>query len=126
MIQKLPKGIETEIGERGIQLSGGEKQRLSLARAILRTPEILILDEATSAMDSQTEKLIQASIAEATKDRTAIVIAHRLTTIQKADLILVLDNGHLVERGSFSELLSLKGFFKNFWESQSADKEGGV
>ncbi len=119
LIQKLPDGIATEIGERGIQLSGGEKQRLSLARAILRNPEILILDEATSAMDSQTEKLVQGAIVEAAKGRTLIVIAHRLTTIQKADLILVLEHGRLVERGSFSKLMNLSDSrFKTFWDSQ--------
>ncbi len=123
LIAKLPHGIKTKIGERGVQLSGGEKQRLSLARAILKNPEILILDEATSAMDSQTEKLVQASIAEAAKGRTSIVIAHRLTTIQKADVILVLEHGRLVERGSFAELMKANSsYFKVFWNSQSTDE----
>lgn len=122
LIERLPKGLATEIGERGVQLSGGEKQRLSLARAILRNPEILILDEATSAMDSQTERLVQAAITEAAKGRTSIVIAHRLTTIQKADLILVLEHGRLVESGSFSDLMATGNHFKVFWASQSEDK----
>jgi len=120
LIQKLPNGTHAEIGERGIQLSGGEKQRLSLARAILRNPEILILDEATSAMDSQTEQLIQVSISEAAKGRTSVVIAHRLATIQKADLILVLENGSLVESGIFSELINSNGHFKKYWSSQAS------
>ncbi len=122
---RLPQGLSAEIGERGIQLSGGEKQRLSLARAILRNPEILIMDEATSAMDAQTEKFVQNAIAEVAKERTTIVIAHRLATIQKADLILVLDHGRLVDQGSFSELMSRRGHFKESWDLQffTPDKE---
>lgn len=117
-VKKFPDGIGTEIGERGVQLSGGEKQRLALARAILREPEILILDEATSALDSQTEELVQRAILEAVKGKTSIIIAHRLSTIQKADVIFVLDNGVLVEQGSFSELIQSQGSFKLFWDSQ--------
>jgi len=118
LLKKLPSGIVTEIGERGIQLSGGEKQRLSLARAILRDPEILILDEATNALDSQTEKLVQNAIDQVVHGRTSIVIAHRLTTIQKADCIFVLDQGKFVESGSFSDLIQAQGAFKLFWDSQ--------
>ena len=115
---KLPKGLATEIGERGIQLSGGEKQRLSLARAILRKPEILILDEATSAMDSHTEQLIQDAILEVVKGKTSIVIAHRLSTIKNADKIILLENGRLLEQGSFDQLMILGRKFKSYWMTQ--------
>jgi subfamily B ATP-binding cassette protein MsbA len=118
LLKKLPSGIVTEIGERGIQLSGGEKQRLSLARTILRDPEILILDEATSALDSQTEKLVQSAIDQVVRGRTSIVIAHRLSTIKNADKIILLDGGKVVEQGSFNELIVLGNRFKSFWDVQ--------
>lgn len=118
LIMKLPQRFDTEIGDRGVKLSGGEKQRLSLARAILKGPEILILDEATSALDTQTEKLIQAAIDEAVKGRTAIVIAHRLSTIKHADKIVVIEDGRLIEEGSLNELLARKGKFYQYWEAQ--------
>jgi subfamily B ATP-binding cassette protein MsbA len=118
LISKLPQGLETEIGDRGVKLSGGEKQRLALARAILKGAEILILDEATSALDTHTEKLIQAAIDEAIKGKTAIVIAHRLSTIKHADRIVVIEGGKLVEEGSLNELLDRKGKFYQYWEAQ--------
>jgi len=117
--KKIPNGLETEIGERGIRLSGGEKQRLSIARAMLWDPDILILDEATSAMDSQTEMLIQRAIEKLTKGKTSIVIAHRLSTIRRADQILVIENGRVSEQGSFAELLGRKGDFFDMWQKQS-------
>jgi len=118
LIQKLPEGLETEIGDRGVKLSGGEKQRLAIGRAILKGAEVLILDEATSALDTTTEKLIQAAIDEAIKGRTAIVIAHRLSTIKHADKIVVIQEGKLVEEGSLDELLGKKGKFYQYWEAQ--------
>ena len=118
LIQKLPKGFDTEIGDRGVKLSGGEKQRLSIARAILKKAEILILDEATSALDTPTEKLIQGAIDEAIKGRTAVVIAHRLSTIKHADKIVVLEDGRFVEEGTLNELLAKKGRFSQYWEAQ--------
>lgn len=118
LIQKLPQGLETEIGDRGVKLSGGEKQRLAIGRAILKGAEVLILDEATSALDTATEKLIQAAIDEAIKGRTAIVIAHRLSTIKHADKIVVIEDGRWVEEGSLNELLEKKGKFYQYWEEQ--------
>ena len=117
-IARMPQGFDTEVGDRGIKLSGGEKQRLSLARALLKGSEILILDEATSSLDSKTEQLIQQAINEAIKNRTSIVIAHRLSTIKNADKIIVLDNGSVTETGTLDELLERKGQFYELWEAQ--------
>ncbi len=117
-VDQLSQGLETLIGDRGVKLSGGEKQRVSIARALLRKAEILILDEATSSLDSQTEKLIQEAIDEAVQGRTSIVIAHRLSTIRDADTILVLKEGRLVEQGTLDELLAKKGVFHLLWEEQ--------
>ncbi len=118
LISKLPKGLDTEIGERGIQLSGGEKQRMSIARAFLRAPEILILDEATSALDSQTEELVQKAISGLVNGKTSVVIAHRLSTIKMADQIIVIESGKIVEKGSFADLLNAKGLFSDMWSRQ--------
>jgi subfamily B ATP-binding cassette protein MsbA len=117
-IAKLPLGLDTVIGDRGIRLSGGEKQRVSIARAILKDAEILILDEATSSLDSQTEMLIQESIEALVKGRTSIVIAHRLSTIKNADKIVVIEGGRIVEQGTREELLHLRGRFHRYWETQ--------
>ena len=114
----LPEGLETNIGDRGIKLSGGEKQRVSIARALLKGASILILDEATSSLDTKTEKLIQEAINEAVKNKTVIVIAHRLSTIQHADRVIVIENGRLVEEGSLGELLEEKGKFYEYWQEQ--------
>ena len=109
------------IGDRGVKLSGGEKQRVSISRALLKGAEILILDEATSSLDSITEQLIQESIEEAIKDRTAIVIAHRLSTIKNADKIIVVENGIISEKGTLNELLGKKGKFYKYWQAQKFD-----
>jgi ABC-type multidrug transport system fused ATPase/permease subunit len=110
-ISALPNGYETLVGERGVKLSGGEKQRVSIARAILRDPELILLDEATSALDSESEKAVQSGLAQLLKNRTAIIIAHRLSTIKHADNILVIDKGKIVESGTYEQLKRKNGLF---------------
>lgn len=110
-VKKLPEGYNTLVGERGIKLSGGEKQRIAVARAILRNPQLIILDEATSALDSQSERFVQDGLAQLMKDRTAVIIAHRLSTVRKADQILVLEHGRVLEQGTHQELVSHKGLY---------------
>jgi len=118
LIKKLPDDFDTLIGDRGVKLSGGERQRVAIARALLKGSEILVLDEATSSLDSITERLIQEAIEEAIKDRTAIVIAHRLSTIKNSDKVVVIENGKLIEQGSLSGLLEKKGKFYEYWNEQ--------
>lgn len=120
-ITSFPSGMETEVGDRGIQLSGGQKQRIAIARAILKNPIILILDEATSALDSVSEKLVQEALDVLMKDRTSIVIAHRLSTIKKADMILVLENGVVSESGKHKDLMSNNGVYAKLVEMQQLD-----
>ncbi len=110
-IARLPDHWETMVGERGLKLSGGEKQRVSIARTLLKNPPILVFDEATSALDSHTEKSIQAELADISRDRTTLVIAHRLSTVQKADRIVVLDHGRIVEVGNHAQLMAHGGLF---------------
>jgi ATP-binding cassette subfamily B protein len=117
-VMGLPNGYETIAGERGYRLSGGEKQRLALARVILKDPRILVLDEATSSLDSESEILIQEALKRVMVGRTSIVIAHRLSTIQAADLILVMDRGRIVEHGTHQELLEKKGLYARLYETQ--------
>jgi ATP-binding cassette subfamily B protein len=118
VIAALPDGYDTLGGERGYRLSGGEKQRLALARVLLKAPAIVILDEATAHLDSETEVLVQAALAEALVGRTSIVIAHRLSTIQAADEILVVDDGRIVERGRHRELVAAGGLYAELYETQ--------
>jgi subfamily B ATP-binding cassette protein MsbA len=110
-ISKMPQGLDTEIGENGVKLSGGQRQRLALARALLKDSPILILDEATSALDTESERYIQAALTRLMQGRTTLVVAHRLSTIENADVILVMDKGQIIEQGSHSELLALGGAY---------------
>ena len=122
-IQSLPSGLETEVGERGLKLSGGEKQRVAIARAILKAPPILILDEATSSLDTKTEQDINQALDLVLKDRTAVIIAHRLSTIVTADEIIVLDKGQIAERGTHQNLLAQNGLYQKMWDRQQAFQE---
>ena len=118
-IERFPEKLDTLVGERGTQLSGGQRQRVAIARAVLKDPRILILDEATSSLDSESERLVQDALEKLMQGRTSIVIAHRLSTIRKADQILVLDQGRLVEKGTHAELLKLQsGIYRNLSELQ--------
>ncbi len=123
-IEKLPEGFNTVIGESGCNLSGGQRQRLAIARAIIKDPAILILDEATSSLDSESERLIQQALDEFVTGRTAIVIAHRLSTVRRADRILVIDDGRVVQQGTHEELLAKGGLYKRLYDTQFGLQEG--
>jgi ATP-binding cassette subfamily B protein len=123
LIRIAPKGYETEVGERGLKLSGGEKQRVAIARTILKGPPILVLDEATSALDSHTEKEIQDALERVSRNRTTLVIAHRLSTIVGADEIIVLEQGEIVERGTHYALLAANGLYASMWNRQREAEE---
>ncbi len=125
-IMGLPKGFDTLIGDRGVLLSGGQRQRLAIARALVQDPDILILDEATSALDTVSERLVQAAIEELSRSRTTLVIAHRLSTVQKANQIAVLDKGRVVEVGTHGELLSKGGFYARLYEMQFSQQPQGI
>ncbi len=120
-IEELPEGLNTLIGENGVNLSGGQRQRLAIARAMLRNPSLLILDEATSALDTESERNVQAALAELMKNRTTLVIAHRLSTVQHADRIIVLDEGRIVEEGIHHELLRRNGVYTRLYQTQFHD-----
>jgi ABC-type multidrug transport system fused ATPase/permease subunit len=117
-IEKFPDKMETLVGERGVQLSGGQKQRVAIARAILKNPKILILDEATSSLDSESEKVVQDALEKLMKNRTTFVIAHRLSTIRNADNIFVLKDGEIIEQGNHTELEKLNGFYNSLLKLQ--------
>jgi ATP-binding cassette, subfamily B, heavy metal transporter len=125
-IASTPAGYDTMVGERGLKLSGGEKQRVAIARTLLKNPPILIFDEATSALDSANERAIQAELKSAAQGKTALVIAHRLSTISDAHEIVVLDHGRVVERGSHAVLLALDGRYARMWALQQAGQEAGL
>jgi ABC-type multidrug transport system fused ATPase/permease subunit len=125
-IASLPDGFDTEVGERGVMLSGGQKQRITIARAFLKNPSILIFDEATSAMDSKSEQSIQQAMNQLIQDRTVFIIAHRLSTVINADLILVLHQGKIAEQGSHSHLLSMNGLYADFYNRQSKQPSNNI
>ncbi|MCE5288467.1 MAG: ABC transporter ATP-binding protein/permease [Nocardiaceae bacterium] len=125
-IDKLPDGFDTVVGERGVTLSGGQRQRLALARALLRDPAVLVLDEATSAVDNETEAAIQKSLREATRNRTAIVVAHRLSTVRHAHRIWVLDSGRVIEAGNHDELVAADGPYAALWRVQTGEASASV
>ncbi|HOX21992.1 MAG TPA: ATP-binding cassette domain-containing protein, partial [Elusimicrobiales bacterium] len=119
-IRQLPQGYDTMLGERGVKLSGGQRQRLAIARAILKKPSVLILDEATSNLDTASEKAVQAAIEKLLSGRTVVMVAHRLSTIRNADRIYVLHNGSISEQGDHSELLSGSGIYKRLHDMQAS------
>jgi len=117
-VERLPNKLDNLVGDRGVKLSGGQKQRISIARAIIKNAPILLLDEATSALDLESEKLVQIALDNLMKNKTSIIIAHRLSTVMNADKIFVLDKGEIVESGSHVELISKKGFYAKLYKTE--------
>ena len=122
-IESLPDGYQTTVGERGLKLSGGEKQRVAIARVILKNPKILVFDEATSSLDSKSEQVILQSLKEIAESHTTLVIAHRLSTIIDADNIIVLDKGKIIEQGNHQELLDVDGLYAYLWALQQEEQQ---
>jgi ATP-binding cassette subfamily B protein len=123
MVGALPDGLDTVVGDRGYRLSGGEKQRLAIARILLKAPEVVVLDEATAHLDSESEAAVQKALSIALHGRTSLVIAHRLSTVREADMILVLDHGRIVERGRHDELLAARGQYAELYRIQFERQE---
>ncbi len=122
-VERLPQGYETLVGERGVKLSGGQRQRVAIARAILKNPAVLILDEATSNLDTESERLIEDALAQLLVGRTTLIIAHRLSTVQRADRLLVVDQGRIVEEGTHGELLARRGLYARLYQRQFREDE---
>jgi subfamily B ATP-binding cassette protein MsbA len=125
-IERLPRGYGTLLGERGMRLSGGERQRIAIARALLRDPPILILDEATSNLDTESERLVQVAIARLLENRTVLVVAHRLSTVARADRIVVLDGGRLIEQGRHDELIRAGGLYQRLVSVELSRQAAGI
>jgi ATP-binding cassette subfamily B protein len=125
-VMEMPQAYDTPVGERGVTLSGGQKQRLAIARALLKAPRILILDDATSAVDTETERLIQLALERLMQGRTSFIIAQRLSTVRAADLILVLDKGRVAARGSHAELLKTSGLYAEIYQRQFRPQEAAA
>jgi ATP-binding cassette subfamily B protein len=126
LVSSLPEGLDTVVGDRGHRLSGGEKQRLAIARLLLKGPGLIVLDEATAHLDSESEVAVQRALDEALSGRTALVIAHRLSTVRGADQILVVDGGRIVERGRHHELLAANGLYADLYRTQFAEQASGI
>jgi ATP-binding cassette subfamily B protein len=126
LVRSLPDGLDTVVGDRGYRLSGGEKQRVALARLILKAPAVVVLDEATAHLDSESEAAVQEALRTALAGRTSVVIAHRLSTIREADRVLVVDAGRIVERGTHAELLALDGLYAELYRTQFADQDAAT
>lgn len=123
-IEAFPAKYDTKVGERGLRLSGGELQRVAIARTLLKSPAIVAFDEATSSLDTQTERALQKNLAEMSVNRTSLVVAHRLSTIVDSDLILVMGGGTIIERGTHDQLLAAGGTYSSMWTAQSENKAG--